>query len=112
MDLTQVLVVVVTTAGTVLGSSAVWKYLEARSRNKERIEELDRKEENLFRDDLRERVAILESKLEKADQEKHDLQREMIRLVEKIAALSVEVEFLRKENGDLRTELSAKSISN
>lgn len=109
MDITQVLVVVVTTAGTVLGSSAIWKYLEARSKVKEKTAEIERKEENLFRDDLRERVAILETKLERADQEKHDLQKEMIRLVEKIAALSVEVEFLRRENSELRTELAHKS---
>jgi hypothetical protein len=111
MDITQVLVVVVTTAGTVLGSSAIWKYLETRSKVKEKTAEIERKEENLFRDDLRERVAILETKLERADQEKHDLQREMIRLVEKIAALSVEVEFLRRENSELRTELGHKSNS-
>lgn len=109
MDVTQVLVVVVTTVGTVLGSSAIWKYLETRSKAKEKTAEIERKEENLFRDDLRERVAILETKLERADQEKHDLQREMIRLVEKIAALSVEVEFLRRENSELRTELGHKS---
>jgi len=111
VDLTQVLVVVVTTAGTVLGSSAIWKYWEARAKEKAKIVELDRKEENMFRDDLRERVAILESKLEKAELEKHDLQREMIRLVEKIAALSVEVEFLRRENSELRTELGHKTNS-
>ena len=83
--------------------------METRSKAKEKTAEIERKEENLFRDDLRERVAILETKLERADQEKHDLQREMIRLVEKIAALSVEVEFLRRENSELRTELGHKS---
>jgi hypothetical protein len=35
----------------------------------------------------------------------------MIRLVEKIAALSVEVEFLRKENSELRRRLN-KETSN
>ena len=111
MDLTQVLVVVVTTAGTVLGSSAVWKYWEGRAREKARLAELDRKEDNLYRDDLRERVAVLESKLERAELEKNDLQTEMLRLVEKIATLSVEVEFLRKENSDLRSELAHKANS-
>jgi chromosome segregation ATPase len=111
VDLTQVLVVVVTTSGTILGSSAVWKYWEGRAREKARMAELDRKEENLYRDDLRERVAVLESKLERAELEKNDLQKEMIRLVEKIAALSIEVEFLRKENGELRTELGHRNAS-
>ena len=105
MDLTQVLVVAVTTAGTVLGSTAAWKYWELRVREKSKQAEQERQDENLFRDDLRERVAVLESKLVKSDQEKQDLQKEMIRLVEKIAALSVEVEFLRKENTLLRHKL-------
>jgi predicted RNase H-like nuclease (RuvC/YqgF family) len=111
VDLTEVMVVVVSTAGTILGSSAVWKFWEARAKEKQRTADLDRKDENLYRDDLRERVAVLESKLERAELEKNDLQREMIRLVEKIAALSVEVEFLRKENSDLRTELGHKANS-
>lgn len=107
MDYSQVIIVIVTTAGTVLGSSAVWKYWEARAKEKERTAEIERKEENMFRDDLRERVAVLESKLEKAEQEKHDLQQEMLRLVEKIAALSVEVQFLRSENTTLREKLAS-----
>lgn len=111
MDLTEVIVVVVSTAGTILGSSAIWRFLESRAKEKQRTADLDRKDENLYRDDLRERVAVLESKLERAELEKNDLQREMIRLVEKIAALSVEVEFLRKENSDLRTELGHKTNS-
>ncbi len=105
MDLTQVVVVALTTAGTVLGSSAAWKYWELRIRERAKQTERERSDENLFRDDLRERVAVLESKLLKSDLEKADLQREMIRLVEKIAALSVEVEFLRKENTELRHKL-------
>jgi hypothetical protein len=109
MDLTQVLTVIVTTAGTVLGSSALWKYWESRAKEKARQAELDRKDEHLYRDDLRERVAVLESKLERSDKEKQDLQQEMIRLVEKIAALSVEVEFLRRENSTLRKKLGQPS---
>jgi len=111
MDLTQVLVVVVTTAGTIFGSSAAWKYWELRTKEKVKQAEIERKDEHLYRDDLRERVAVLESKLSKADQEKHDLQTEMIRLVEKIAALSVEVEFLRRENSELRRRLNKETSS-
>lgn len=109
MELTQILTVIVTTAGTVLGSSAIWRYWENRAKEKVRQAELDRKDEHLFRDDLRERVAVLESKLERSDKEKQDLQQEMIRLVEKIAALSVEVEFLRRENSSLRKKLGQAS---
>ena len=106
MDVTQVLVVIVTTAGTVLGSSAAWRFWEIKLREKTKQAEIERKDEHTLRDDLRERLAVLESKLEKSDQEKNDMQKEVLRLVEKLAALSVEVEFLRKENADLKQKLS------
>ena len=105
MDLTQVVIVALTTTGTILGSSASWKYWEMRTKQKAQKEANELRDDNLYRDDLRERVAVMESKLLKSDQEKQDLQKEMIRLVEKIAALSVEVEFLRKENTELRHKL-------
>jgi uncharacterized membrane protein YgaE (UPF0421/DUF939 family) len=106
VDVTQVLVVIVTTAGTVLGSSAAWRFWEIKLREKTKQAEIERKDEHTLRDDLRERLAVLESKLEKSDQEKNDMQKEVLRLVEKLAALSVEVEFLRKENADLKQKLS------
>ena len=52
MDYTQLLTVALTTAGTVLGSSALWKYWENRSKSKEKIEEIERREKYLFRDDV------------------------------------------------------------
>ena len=70
LDYTQVIVVALTTAGTVLGSSAAWRFWERRASDKLKREELERKDDNLFRDDLRERVAALEAKLEKSDKEK------------------------------------------
>jgi predicted nuclease with TOPRIM domain len=53
--------------------------------------------------DLRERVAVLESKLERAEREKDELQQEMFKLIESLAAIKVEVEFLRKENAYLKS---------
>ena len=53
--------------------------------------------------DLRERVAVLESKLERAEREKDEMQQEMLKLVETLAAIKVEVEFLRKENAYLKS---------
>jgi len=107
MDYSQIITIALTTAGTVLGSSALWKFWENRSKAKEKNEEAERREKYLFRDDLRERVAVLEIKLIKADEEKATMQKEMLRLVEKIASLSTEVEFLRKENAELHSKLAA-----
>lgn len=106
MDYTQIFTISITTAGTVLGSSALWKFWENRSRTKEKNEEIERREKYLFRDDLRERVAVLETKLIKADEEKETMHKEILRLVEKISSLSTEVDFLRKENEELRNELT------
>ena len=93
---------VLVTLITVLGSTTAWNYYEKRLLMKEREESQRDRERSEYKDDLRERVAVLEAKLEKSEQDKKTLQEEMLRLVEKIAALSVEVEFLRKENADLK----------
>ena len=96
------IITVLVTLITVLGSTTAWNYYEKRLLMKEREESQRDRERSEYKDDLRERVAVLEAKLEKSEQDKKTLQEEMLRLVEKIAALSVEVEFLRKENADLK----------
>ena len=93
---------VLVTLITVLGSTTAWNYYEKRLLMKEKEESQRDRERSEYKDDLRERVAVLEAKLEKSEQDKKTLQEEMLRLVEKIAALSVEVEFLRKENAELK----------
>lgn len=93
---------VLVTLITVLGSTTAWNYYEKRLLMKEREESQRDRERSEYKDDLRERVAVLEAKLEKSEQDKKTLQEEMLRLVEKIAALSVEVDFLRKENAELK----------
>jgi len=93
---------VLMTLVTVLGSTAAWNYYEKRLLIKER-EERDRdRERSEYKDDLRERVAVLETRLKHSEDDKKSLQDEILKLVEKIAALSVEVEFLRRENQELR----------
>jgi hypothetical protein len=95
---------VLMTLVTVLGSTAAWNYYEKRLLVKER-EERDRdRERSEYKDDLRERVAVLETRLKQSEDDKKTLQDEILKLVEKIAALSVEVEFLRRENLELRNK--------
>ena len=64
---------------------------------------------HMFRDDLRERVAVLEDKLERSYKERTDLQSEILKMAESLAALRVEVEFLRKENETLKKQLQDQS---
>jgi regulator of replication initiation timing len=71
-------------------------------------EQEDNKQQYLFRDDLRERVAVLESKLETSYREREELQAEIRALAEQTAAMRVEIDFLRKENEALRKQLKAR----
>lgn len=101
MDQPTIMTVLMTLV-TVLGSTAAWNYYEKRLLIKER-EERDRdRERSEYKDDLRERVAVLETRLKHSEDDKKSLQDEILKLVEKIATLSVEVEFLRRENQELR----------
>lgn len=103
-DLSSVLV----TAITVLGSTAAWNFYEKRMRLKHKEEQEDSRQQYLFRDDLRERVAVLESKLEAAYKDREELQNEIRQLAEQTAAMRVEIDFLRKENELLRKQLRAR----
>jgi peptidoglycan hydrolase CwlO-like protein len=91
---------------TVLGSNAAWKFYETRMASRIKTEAEKRRQEYIYRDDLRERVASLETKLSNSDKEKDELQKEIQNLVASIAALKVEVEYLRRENGILRDKLA------
>lgn len=96
-------VTIVVTIITVLGSSAAWNFYESRMKRKDREEEERKRQTMQLNGDLRERVAVLESKLERAEREKDEMQQEMIKLIETLAAIKVEVEFLRKENAYLKS---------
>ena len=103
------LITVLITIVTVLTSGAAWQFYEKRMKLNADQEATDKKEHLLFRDDLRERVAILESKLEESQKEKVELLESLRTLSEQTAALRVEVEFLKKENERLHEELKART---
>lgn len=95
---------IVITLITVLGGAGAWKYYERRlelSRQKEKEEEA---QIHLFRDDLRERVAVLESKLEDSTRREVTLLEEIRKLSETVAAMKVEIEYLRRENAMLKNQ--------
>jgi len=102
---------VLTTAVTILGSSAAWKYWEKRLEAYAKREQLLERDRTELKDDLRERVAVLENKLLKAEEEKDKLRQEIILLVEKIATLTVEVEYLRRENHELKMSSQIPMVS-
>lgn len=100
---------IIITLITVLGGAGAWKYYERRleiARQKEREEE---QQVHLFRDDLRERVTVLETKLEEALKREVSLLEEIRKLSETVAALKVEIEYLRRENTLLKTQAQSPS---
>ena len=99
------LITVLITLVTVLGSGAAWQFYEKRMRLRHEESEKEKQEHLLYRDDLRERVAVLESKLEESQNEKGELLEAYRMLSEQTAALRVEVEFLKKETERLYREL-------
>jgi hypothetical protein len=79
---------------TVLGSAGAFRYYEKRQMHKER-------DEDFIRHDCKDRISKLEGLLEAAAKEKDDLRMMVLSLTKEVAALSVKVEFLTRENDKL-----------
>jgi len=94
MDTATIYTVLVTLV-TVLGSGAAWKYYEKRALNRERTE-------NFLKDDCRERIIKMELLLERSSNEKDEMRSEILRLTSMVSELKVRVEFLERENQQLR----------
>jgi len=90
------------TAVTVLGSAGAWQFYQNRLKLKHEEKKEDRGEQTMFRDDLRERVAVLEEKLEEAYNEKQRTKDKLTEVLTELAEYKVRLEFLEKENERLR----------
>jgi peptidoglycan hydrolase CwlO-like protein len=97
---------VLITAITVLGGTGAWRYYEKRAIAKDRDDEF-------IKHDCKDRIAKLEALLEQSSKEKDDLRNMVLALTKEVAALSVKVEFLTKENEELnKKNKSKKTILN
>jgi predicted nuclease with TOPRIM domain len=85
---------VIITAITVLGSAGAWRYYEKRADSK-------RDDENFMKYDCRERIAKLETLLERSSQEKEEMRETILELTKEVSELSVKVKFLEIENSRL-----------
>lgn len=93
---------IVITAVTVLGSAGAWQFYQNKLKLKHQEKQEDRSEQTLFRDDLRERVAVLEEKLEQAYREKAEVSEKLVKVTTQLAEYKVRLEFLEKENDRLK----------
>jgi hypothetical protein len=92
---------VLITAISILGGASAWRFYEKRAMHKER-------DEDFIRHDCKDRISKLEGLLEAAGKEKDDLRMMILDLTKQVAALSVKVEYLTKENEKL-AKTSTKS---
>ena len=87
---------------TVLGSTAAWRYYEKRAMQRE-------KDEDFIRHDCRDRISKLEALLIASSQEKDNMRQTILELTEKVAQLTVKVEFMQKENAELMITMAKRN---
>jgi len=97
--------IVVTIVG-VLGSGAIWKYMEARlkAKTENKKVELENNDGVQYRDDLKHRVRNLEALLSQSSDDKDELRNQVLELTAEVNALRVKVEFLERENERLKNK--------
>ena len=97
-NVTTVLVTMI----TVLFSAGAWKFYERRIKLKTDLEREDRTDQNMYRDDLRDRVRRLEQLLTDGAIEKDVMRDQILSLTKEVSMLHVKVEYLEKENQRLK----------
>ena len=98
---TQNIYSVLITVVTVLGGASAWRFYEKRAMHKER-------DEDFIRHDCKDRIAKLEALLAQAGKEKDEMRVMILDLTRQVAALTVKVEFLTKENEELYKKAKPK----
>ena len=93
---------VLVTIMTVLFSAGAWKFYEKKIKLKTELELEDRSDQNMYRDDLRDRVRRLEQLLTDSAVEKDLMRYQILSLTKEVSTLHVKVEYLEKENQRLK----------
>ncbi len=96
------LTTVIVTLVTVLFSAGAWRFYEKKLKFKSEQMKGDKNEQNMYRDDLRERVKRLERLLKESSEEKDEMREQILGLTEEVAQLRTKVTFLEKENDRLK----------
>ncbi len=92
---------VIITAITVLGGTTAFRFYEKRAMRKERDDEF-------IRHDCKDRIAKLEALLTQSSKEKDEMRNMILDLTKQVAALTVKVEYLTKENDELSKKTKSK----
>ena len=102
MEIFDNLTTIVISLITMLFSAGAWRFYEVRMKLKAEGEKDEKTEQNMYRDDLKERVKNLEDLLKESSLEKDEMRKEILRLTEEVSELRVKVSFLEKENDRLK----------
>lgn len=97
-NLTTILITLIA-AGT---SAGAWQFYQSRLKMRHAETQAEKAERTMFRDDLRERVVILEQKLEQAQADKEQLNLQLGKVLGELREYKVRLELLEKENDLLR----------
>ena len=92
--MSEQLTTIIITALTVAGGAGAWKFYEFLIRNKREKQKETMTEQNMYRDDLRNRVEKLESDKESCQDQLKDITAEL-------AAIKVKLDFIERENDRL-----------
>ena len=79
-----------------LGGAKAWEFYQKKLEINREEEKEDKKNSLMYRDDLRERVAVLEGKLEESVSDKEKLLNSLGELKTSLAECKVRIEFLEK----------------
>jgi hypothetical protein len=80
---------VIITAITTLGGAGAWRYFEKRAAHKE-------DDERFIRNDCQSRISKLEALLQESSDEKEIMRAQILKLVEEVSALRVEIKYLQQ----------------
>ena len=83
---------------TVLFGGGAWKFYEFLVKKKSEEKKSEKSEQNMYRDDLRNRVKKLED-------DKEECQKSLMDISNKLSSLETKVGFLEKENNELKIKL-------
>lgn len=98
----QNLITLLITLTTVLTSTAAWRYWERRAAARERTDDREHLDGLQYRNDLRERVRMLELMLKDIHTENNQLRDELRELTATVATQSARIHYLERENETLK----------
>lgn len=109
MELNSELITIVLAVITALTSTKAWDYWQKKQTLVAEEKKSEKDETHLYRDDLKVEVSRLRTELiglyGKREDELKNLQKEISELREQLATFKTRVEFLEKENSDLKAKL-------